>query len=105
MKTILVPTSPHDLMPSALTTAWLAGQRFGAYLEGFALRPALTEYIPFDMVGGLTWVRDDAADDDASDTADDAAAGAITAVARAAIRDEKEDAIGIAVDEAGHRHV
>src|SRR3954447_10929406 len=51
MKTILVPTSPHDLMPSALTTAWLAGQRFGAYLEGFALRPALTEYIPFDMVG------------------------------------------------------
>jgi nucleotide-binding universal stress UspA family protein len=64
MKTILVPTSPHDLMPSALTTAWLAGQRFGAYLEGFALRPALTEYIPFDMVGGLTWVRDDAADDE-----------------------------------------
>jgi nucleotide-binding universal stress UspA family protein len=64
MKTILVPTSPHDRMPSALTTAWLAGQRFGAYLEGFALRPALTEYIPFDMVGGLTWVRDDAADEE-----------------------------------------
>lgn len=64
MKTILIPTSPHDLMPSILTTAWLAGQRFGAYLEGFALRPALTEYIPFDMVGGLTWVRDDAADEE-----------------------------------------
>jgi nucleotide-binding universal stress UspA family protein len=64
MKTILVPTSPHERMPSALTTAWLAGQRFGAYLEGFALRPALTEYIPFDMVGGLTWVRDDAADEE-----------------------------------------
>ena len=64
MKTILVPTSPHDRMPSALTTAWLAGRRFGAYLEGFALRPALTEYIPFDMVGGLTWVRDDAADEE-----------------------------------------
>src|SRR5205085_949847 len=31
----------------------------------FALRPALTEYIPFDMVGGLTWVRDDAADEEA----------------------------------------
>jgi nucleotide-binding universal stress UspA family protein len=64
MKTILVPTAPHDLMPSALTTAWLAAQRFGAYLEGFALRPALTEYIPFDMVGGLTWVRDDASDEE-----------------------------------------
>jgi nucleotide-binding universal stress UspA family protein len=65
MKTILVPTSPHELMPSALATASLAGRRFGAYLEGFALRPALTEYIPFDMVGGLTWVRDDAADEEA----------------------------------------
>src|SRR4051795_2680724 len=64
MKTILVPTSPHDLMPSTLTTAWLPRQRFGAHLEGFALRPAVTEYIPFDMVGGLTWVRDDAADDE-----------------------------------------
>jgi nucleotide-binding universal stress UspA family protein len=65
MKTILVPTSPHELMPSALTTAWLAARRLEAYVEGFALRPALTEYIPFDMVGGLTWVRDDAADEEA----------------------------------------
>jgi nucleotide-binding universal stress UspA family protein len=65
MKSILVPTSPHDLMPSALTAATLVAQRFGGYIEGFALRPALTEYIPFDMVGGLTWVRDDAADEEA----------------------------------------
>ena len=65
MKSILVPTSPHDLMPSALTAATLVAQRFGSYIEGFALRPALTEYIPFDMVGGLTWVRDDAADEEA----------------------------------------
>lgn len=64
MKSILVPTSPHDLMPSALTTAWLAARHLDAYAEGFALRPALTEYIPFDMVGGLTWVRDDAADEE-----------------------------------------
>ncbi len=52
-------------MPSALTAATLVAQRFGSYIEGFALRPALTEYIPFDMVGGLTWVRDDAADEEA----------------------------------------
>lgn len=67
MKSILVPTCPHDLMPSALMTATLVGQRFGSYIEGFALRPALTEYIPFDMVGGLTWVRDDAADEEAAE--------------------------------------
>jgi len=67
MKSILVPTCPHDLMPSVLTTATLVGQRFQSYIEGFALRPALTEYIPFDMVGGLTWVRDDAADEEASE--------------------------------------
>lgn len=66
MKSILVPTCPHDLMPSVLMSATLVGQRFGSYIEGFALRPALTEYIPFDMVGGLTWVRDDAADEDAA---------------------------------------
>lgn len=65
MKSILVPTCPHDLMPSALMTATLVGQRFQSYIEGFALRPALTEYIPFDMVGGLTWVRDEAADEEA----------------------------------------
>ena len=67
MKSILVPTCPHDLMPSALMTATLVGQRFQSYIEGFALRPALTEYIPFDMVGGLTWVRDDAADEEAAE--------------------------------------
>ncbi len=64
MRNFLVPTSPHDLMPSVLTTAWLAAKRFDGYIEGFALRPALTEYIPFDMVGGLTWVRDEAADEE-----------------------------------------
>src|SRR5205814_2565698 len=31
--------------------------------------------------------------------------GAVTAVTRTTIRDEKEDAIGISMDEAGHRHV
>jgi hypothetical protein len=57
MKTILVPTAAHDLMDSVLETALLAARRFDAYVEGFAIRPLITEYVPVDMVGGLTWTR------------------------------------------------
>src|SRR5919112_484288 len=48
MKTILVPTAAHDLMESVLETALLAARRFDAYLEGFAIRPLITEYVPVD---------------------------------------------------------
>src|SRR5215211_5985502 len=65
MKTILVPTATHDVMHSVLETALLAARRFDAYLEGFALRPLITEYVPVDMVGGLTWTRDDISDEQA----------------------------------------
>ena len=65
MKTILVPTAAHDLMRSVLETALLAGRRFGSYIEGFAIRPLITEYVPVDMVGGLTWTRDDITDEQA----------------------------------------
>ena len=37
--------------------------------------------------------------------AHDATPGAVTAVTRTTIRDEKEDAIGIPMNEAGHRHM
>ena len=37
--------------------------------------------------------------------ADDAAARAVAAIGGAAVGDEKEDAVGIAMDEAGHGHV
>ena len=37
--------------------------------------------------------------------ADDAAARAVAAVGGAAVRDQKEDAVGIAMDQAGHGHV
>ena len=37
--------------------------------------------------------------------ADDAAAGAVAAIGGAAVGDEKEDAVGIAMDQARHRHV
>src|SRR5918992_4092202 len=65
MKTILVPTAAHDLMESVLETALLAAQRFDSYVEGFAIRPLITEYVPVDMVGGLTWTRDDISDEQA----------------------------------------
>ena len=63
MKAILVPTAAHDLMESVLQTALLAARRFDAYIEGFAIRPLITEYVPVDMVGGLTWTRDDITDE------------------------------------------
>jgi nucleotide-binding universal stress UspA family protein len=65
MKTILIPTAAHDLMESVLETALLAARRFDAYVEGFAIRPLITEYVPVDMVGGLTWTRDDITDEQA----------------------------------------
>jgi nucleotide-binding universal stress UspA family protein len=65
MKTILVPAATHDLMPSVLETALLAARRFDSYIEGFAIRPLVTEYVPVDMVGGLTWTRDDITDEQA----------------------------------------
>ena len=71
MKTILVPTAAHDLMDSVLETALLAARRFDAYVEGFAIRPLITEYVPVDMVGGLTWTRDDITDEQAIRQAQD----------------------------------
>jgi nucleotide-binding universal stress UspA family protein len=65
MKTFLVPTEPHESMQSVLVTALLAQQRCGGYLEGFALRPAVPDYVPIDMVSGLAWHVDEEADRDA----------------------------------------
>jgi hypothetical protein len=62
MKTLLVPTTPHDLMSSVLETAVLVSQIFESVIEGFALRPSFAEYIPVDMVTGLTWVGDEGDD-------------------------------------------
>ncbi|HEX8416666.1 MAG TPA: universal stress protein [Methylobacterium sp.] len=62
MKTLLVPVSLHDALPSVFETAILAARRFGSLIEGISLRPALAEYVPVDMVGGMTWLRDEEAD-------------------------------------------
>jgi nucleotide-binding universal stress UspA family protein len=62
MKTLLVPVALHDALSSVFETAALAARRFGSLIEGVSLRPALAEYVPVDMVGGMTWLRDEEAD-------------------------------------------
>lgn len=64
MKNLLVPTESHDVMTSVLETACLVQRRFGSYIEGFALRPAVPDYVPIDMVSGLAWHVDEQADEE-----------------------------------------
>ena len=52
MKTILVPTENHDAMQSALETALLLAQRCDSYIEGFALRWSINQFVGGDIVGG-----------------------------------------------------
>ena len=65
MKTILVPTENHDTMQSALETALLLARRCDSYIEGFALRWSINEFIGGDMAGGipLETYKDDSAED------------------------------------------
>jgi hypothetical protein len=56
MKTILVPTEPHDSMRSVLETALLTGRKFNSHIEGFALRPAIGNIVTMDPVNSLTIV-------------------------------------------------
>src|ERR1700722_3590855 len=53
MKTILVPTESHDAMRSALAAALALARRFDSYIEGFALRFRVNEFIAVDMAGVL----------------------------------------------------
>ena len=54
MKTILVPMENDDAMQSALETALLLGRRSNSYIEGFAVRWPIIEFIAgIDMVAGL----------------------------------------------------
>jgi nucleotide-binding universal stress UspA family protein len=48
MKTILVPIEQHELTASMLQGAFLLGQRFESYIEGFALFPAMMEIYALD---------------------------------------------------------
>ena len=65
MKTILVPMENHDAMQSALETALLLGQRCDSYIEGFALRWSINEFMVGDVMSGapLETYRDDIAEE------------------------------------------
>jgi nucleotide-binding universal stress UspA family protein len=54
MKTILIPTEDHDAMPAVLEAARLLGERFGSYMEGFAVHPAPADFVAVDPVSSLT---------------------------------------------------
>jgi nucleotide-binding universal stress UspA family protein len=56
MKTVLVPTEHHPSMPSVLAIALLLAEKFGACIEGFALRPAVSDLVAMDPDSGLTMV-------------------------------------------------
>jgi nucleotide-binding universal stress UspA family protein len=56
MKTLLVPIEPHDAIQSVLETALMLGEKLDAYIEGFALRPAIGNMVTMDPVNSLTVV-------------------------------------------------
>ena len=53
MKTILVPTEHYESMRSTLETALLLARRCDSYMEGFALRFGISEFVAVDMAGGF----------------------------------------------------
>jgi nucleotide-binding universal stress UspA family protein len=53
MKTILVPTGSHEQMGAALAAALTLAQQFDSYIEGFALRFRVNEFIAVDMAGAI----------------------------------------------------
>ena len=53
MKTILVPTESHESIGAALATALMLARRFDSYIEGFALRFRINEFIAVDMAGAI----------------------------------------------------
>jgi nucleotide-binding universal stress UspA family protein len=53
MKSILVPIEQHDLITSTLETARLVASRFGGYIEGFAMRPAIDNFVAMDPVSSM----------------------------------------------------
>jgi nucleotide-binding universal stress UspA family protein len=65
MKTILVPTESHESMRSALATALVLARRFDSYIEGFALRFRINEFIAVDMAGAvpLETLREESVDE------------------------------------------
>src|SRR5438477_648840 len=53
MKTILIPAEQTDTMVSTLETALLLARKFDSYVEGFALRAALTNLVGTEVVSAI----------------------------------------------------
>jgi nucleotide-binding universal stress UspA family protein len=51
MKSVLVPMEMHDQVPSVLETARLMAEKFGAHVEGVAVRPNYAGFIAVDPIG------------------------------------------------------
>ncbi|BAT58343.1 universal stress protein family protein [Variibacter gotjawalensis] len=55
MKTVLVPTEKSDLMSATLETALKFAKRYDSYLEGFALRAAISDFVAADLIVADAW--------------------------------------------------
>ena len=69
MKTILVPTEPHDFTTATLDAALLLARRFDSYVEGFALRSALAELLAVDPLSAAVLPTVDRDDEEAAQQA------------------------------------
>src|SRR4051794_12461100 len=54
MKTLLVPTEEHDAMAAVLESARLLALRFDSYVEGFAAKPGVGNFVTLDPVSSMT---------------------------------------------------
>ena len=69
MKTILVPTEPHDFTTATLDAALRLARRFDSYVEGFALRSALAELLAVDPLSATVLPTADRDDEEAAQQA------------------------------------
>ena len=53
MKTILIPMQPSDAMRATLETTLLLARRCDSYMEGFALRFGINEFVAVDIAGSI----------------------------------------------------
>src|SRR5215210_764296 len=54
MKTLLVPTEEHDGMAAVLESARLVALQFDSYIEGFASKPGVGNFVTLDPVSSMT---------------------------------------------------
>lgn len=55
MRTILVPTEKSDMTAAVLETALTFARRFDGYIEGFALRAAISDFVAADLIVADAW--------------------------------------------------